>query len=436
MSRLSSLLALLMLIPVAPAHARAEGFTVQTPATSVAARSDRRPVAGGVHDPVARKTFISWSGRYEDNHVQSYDHRTGTWSAPVKVGEGGSDAHNYPTMVQAPDGHLLVFRGMHNVELVMSRSPRPRSIEGAWTERVISRDAATYPMPFVAQDGAVYVFFRETSGDLDPSVPTDTRPMRYVVSHDSGKTWRTSRELTGHPFVIGSTSRADNMNEIYIGQLRPERDGRVRIVYTLAGGGPEGHRHDRYHRNVYYTWFDPRNRHFYSAAGHDLGTQVDDADQEQHLKVAETPLTVPGGVKSPDYIQLVGVTAGRPFVLWFTGDPDGGPPHNFLSRWTGTRWETREVARGLRTREMEPLHGGTTWRVYATTQDGAPGVRTFLVRDGRWTADAVIPTPKPVQRIELITGFRDPARVLMSGASSARDVAIADGDIYVAGLKR
>jgi hypothetical protein len=38
-----------------------------------------------------------------------------------------------------------------------------------------------------------------------------------------------------------------------------------------------------------------------------------------------------------------------------------------------------------------------------------------------------------VQRIEVIDGYRDPARILATGASSAREVAVADGDIYVAG---
>jgi hypothetical protein len=444
MPRLSRHLALftlvLSVVTVAPAGAapvKAPQFTVTTPATSVAARSDRRPVAGGVYDPVANTTFVSWAGQYEDNYVQSYDHRRGVWSAPVQVGNGDSDSHNYPTMVQAPDGHLLVFRGMHNVELVMSRSPEARSAAGRWTERVISTDAATYPMPFLAADGSIYVFFRETSGDLDPKTPTDTRPMQYVVSKDSGQTWRSSKELTGQPFVIGSTSRADNMNEIYIGQLRPERNGRVRIVYTLAGGGPEGHKHDRYHRNIYYTWFDPADRHFHSASGRDLGTQIDDAEQERYLKVADTPLSLPNGVKSPDYIQLVGTTVGeRPFLLWFSGDDAGGPLHNNLSTWTGSRWETEEVARGLRTREMEQLDP-FTWRVYASTDDGKPNLNTYLVRAGRqWTAETVIPTAKPVQRVELITGFRDPARVLLTGASSGRDVAIADGDISVAGFSR
>jgi hypothetical protein len=33
----------------------------------------------------------------------------------------------------------------------------------------------------------------------------------------------------------------------------------------------------------------------------------------------------------------------------------------------------------------------------------------------------------------VIGGFRDPARILATGNSSAREVTVADGDIYVAG---
>lgn len=428
----------LVAVPSANATADVQGkakFTVTTTATNVAARSDRRPVAGGVYDKKAGKTFISWAGQYEDSYVQAYDHRKSTWSTPNRVADGDSDAHNYPTMVQAKDGHLLIFRGMHNIELRMSRSPQPNSVDGVWEETLISKNAATYPMPFVTRDGTIYVFYRETTRDLDKVTPTDTRPMLYVVSKDNGKTWKTSTELTGDRFAIGSTSRADNMNEIYIGQLRLEDNGRVRIVYTLAGGGTEGHLHDRYHRNIYYTWFDPKNRHFYSASGKDLGTQIDDADQETHLKVAETPLTLPNAVKSPDYIQQVGTTLGKPFLLWFMGDEAKGPLRNYLSTWNGRSWETKEVARGLRTREIEEVDL-FTWRVYAT-EDGKPNVNTYLVRFGRfWSPESVIPTAKPVQRVEIVENFRDPARAIFSGASSARDVAIADGDIYVAGVSR
>ena len=42
-------------------------FALMTPATAMAARTDRRPVAGGVYDPTAGATFISWGGQNEDS---------------------------------------------------------------------------------------------------------------------------------------------------------------------------------------------------------------------------------------------------------------------------------------------------------------------------------------------------------------------------------
>jgi hypothetical protein len=414
--------------------------TVMTAATAQAARTDRRPVAGGVYDRAADTTFISWGGAHEDNYVQSYDHHTGTWSAPVFVGSGDDDSHNYPTLVQARDGHLLVFRGLHNTQLVVSRSPQPHSAAGVWTEQVIAEgNGATYPMPFVTADGTVFVFIRETTHDLDKTVPTDNRPMKYVRSVDNGLTWQNTAQLTGLPFAIAPTGRADNLNEIYIGQLRYQpasfgRPERVDIVYTLAGGGPEGHLHDRYHRNIYYTWFTPGDLHFHSAGGQDLGTLVDDPEQEQYLKVADTPIELPAGAKSPDYISLTGELFGLlPFVVWMQTDASG-VLHDHAAVWTPGGWHATEVATGERVRDMEPVTP-LTWRVYATGEGAPSGIDTFLLTAGTaWRAEAVIPTPKAVQRIEVIGDHRDPARILATGASSARDVSVADGDVYVAGF--
>jgi BNR repeat-containing family member len=412
--------------------------TLMTVATNVAARSDRRPVAGGLYDSRVRTTFISWAGRFEDNYVQAYDHRAATWSTPVRVADGGNDTHNYPTMIQANDGHLLVFRGMHNRELWYARSPRPHSIEGTWTDTNIPAGlGATYPMPFKAADGSIFVFIRETAGDFDNQYPQDFRPMKYVRSTDNGRTWRSSGALTGEKWNIAPQTRTDNMNEIYIGQMRYEpatllRPERVVIVYTLAGGGPEGHLHDRYHRNIYYTYFSPRNLHFYSATGRDLGVKIDDPEQERHLKVAQTPLQMPNP-HSPDYIQLVGTTMGAPFVVWMQFDA-AAVLHTYAAVRMPTGWRTTKVASGLRVREMEQIDP-MTWRVYTTSQDVAkPEITTYTLTAGmRWSAEATIPTPRAVQRIEVIEGYRDPARILISGASSARPAEVADGDIYVAG---
>jgi len=413
---------------------------VTTVAAASAARTDRRPVAGGVHDPRAGKTFISWGGYQEDNYVQEYDHRLGTWSAPVRVAGGDNDSHNYPTLIQADDGHLLVFRGLHNRELWVARSPAPHSIDGEWTDTIIPEGlGATYPMPVKTMDGHIFVFIRETAGDFDPAFPTDTRPMKYVRSTDHGRTWESSSDLTGERWCIAPLDRPDNMNEIYIGQLRHEpatrrHPERIAMVWTLAGGGPEGHLHDRYHRNIYYATFSPRDLRFRSADGHVLGTRVDDADQERHLKVAETALQTVNP-RSPDYISLVGSAYGgsRPFVVWMQLD-SASVLHGYSAvHLPGSGWRQRELGVGARLRDMEPVDDHT-WRLYATPEPAAPGVTTWRFTPGRAPRpETHIDTPQPVQRIEVIGGHRDPARILLTGASSAREVTVADGDMYVAG---
>lgn len=417
-------------------------FTVTTVAKAVAARSDRRPVAGGVHDRRAGKTFISWGGVHEDNYVQAYDHGTRTWSAPVFVADGDNDSHNYPTMVQADDGHLLVFRGLHNRELWVARSASPHSIDGPWTDTIIHEGlGATYPMPVKTQDGTIFVFIRETAGDFDKAYPTDTRPMKYVRSTDHGRTWQSSADLTGDRWCIAPLDRADNMNEIYIGQLRheparPGRPERIAVVYTLAGGGPEGHLHDRYHRNIYYAAFSPRDLRWRSATGHDLGTSVDDADQEAHLLVARTELQTTNP-RSPDYINLVGSVAGGalPFVVWMQLDDAARVHVHAAVHVPVAGWQSREVTTGFRVRDMEPVDE-LTWRIYATPEAGT-GIETFRLHLGTvLRKETSIATTQPVQRIEVIAGHREPAHVLATGASSAREVAVADGDILVVGRPR
>ena len=432
-----SVLTLTTVLTTAPAQAGppGRGFTVMTAADTVASRTDRRPDAGGVYDAVAHRTFISWSGQAADTYVQAYDHQQKTWTTPKRIAGGESDSHNYPTLIEAADGHLLVIRGMHNTRTVISRAPLAHSIDGTWTDTEIPEgDAASYPMPVKTREGTLFVFYRETTEQVVPGAATDFRPMKYLVSKDNGKTWTNSVELTGKPWAVGSQGRADHMDEIYVGQLRYQPEtGRIQFGYTLAGGGPTQHKHDVYHRNVYYASFSTENLHFYSAAGRDLGTQVDDPEQEQYLKVLETPIELPANIKSPDYILQVGSQlGGKPFVTWFRFDT-AGTPHDFAGAWNGRTWDIREVATGLRLREIEPLGLGV-WRVYAT-RDNEPDIETYLLIGGRsWRPEGVITTSKPVQRVEVIADFRDPARILATGASTARDVAVADGDIYVAGL--
>ena len=76
-----------------------------------------------------------------------------------------------------------------------------------------------------------------------------------------------------------------------------------------------------------------------------------------------------------------------------------------------------------------------TWRIY-TTRDGLTGIETFRLHHGtRLRTEATIATSQPVQRIEVIGGYREPAHLLATGNSSARDVSIADGNVFVVGRR-
>jgi hypothetical protein len=123
-------------------------------------------------------------------------------------------------------------------------------------------------------------------------------------------------------------------------------------------------------------------------------------------------------------------------VVWMQLDA-AGAVHTHSGIWSPLRgWRTREVATGVRIRDMEPA-GAATWRIYTTPADGTAGIGAYRLTAGTtWRYEATIATPKPVQRIEVIDNHREPARILATGASSARDVSVADGDIYVAGRPR
>jgi hypothetical protein len=61
-----------------------------------------------------------------------------------------------------------------------------------------------------------------------------------------------------------------------------------------------------------------------------------------------------------------------------------------------------------------------------------PGITTCRLTGGTdWRVESAIATPRAVQRIEVIAHHRDPPRILDTGASSDRDVSVADGDVYV-----
>ncbi|MBL8926506.1 MAG: BNR-4 repeat-containing protein [Pseudonocardia sp.] len=315
-----------------------------------AVRSARRPTTGGLYIPESQQTVISWMGEEGHPYIAAYDHTLGTWGQPTRVGTNPDpDYHNYPVLVETADGHLLAAYGAHDTPLRIARSEKPGTVEGDWTSTTVTAaPASSYPFPFRAADGRIFIFYRETLDRIDSQYLDDDRPLRYVVSADNGLTWRNSNELTDDFFALGSVDRIDNMDEIYVGQVRylpatATRRERVLISWTLAGGGPDDNKHDRYHRNMYVSYFRPYDLHFESVAGKDLGTQLANDEMEADCKVLDTgeprfAMDSDGfDTHDVDYVSVVDERAdGKPVVMFTMFDGKNLITHYDV--WTGTAW--------------------------------------------------------------------------------------------------
>jgi hypothetical protein len=318
-----------------------------------AVRSARRPTTGGLYMPETQQTVISWMGEEGHPYVAAYDHARGTWSEPTRIGTNPDpDYHNYPVLAETADGHLIAAYGAHDTPLRVARSEKPGTIDGDWTSTTVAAaPASSYPFPFRAADGRIFIFYRETLDRIDSQYQDDDRPLRYVVSADNGLTWRNSNELTDDFFALGSVDRVDNMDEIYVGQVRnlpatATRRERVLISWTIAGGGVDDNKHDRYHRNMYVAYFRPYDLHFESVAGKDLGTQLANDEMEADAKVLDTgePKFAMDSddfdTHDVDYVSVVDERAdGKPVVMFTMFDGENLITHYDV--WTGTAWQDK-----------------------------------------------------------------------------------------------
>ncbi len=407
-------------------------------------------MAVGVHDDSAKRTFVAWMGENSHPFVQAYDEDSKVWSAPKQVGNSPNpDSHHYPTLVQAADGRLLVFYGAHNdTPLRLARSPEAASIGGEWEDGELAEAPfASYPMPLVSADGDIYVFYRETSDRVDESLDNDVRPLLYVKSTDNGATWENSQTLTGERYAIGSVDRPDSLDEIYVGQITYEpatanRAERFHFVWTIAGGGAgEAPKHDRYHRNLYYAYFQPGNEHFYSADEKDLGVQIDNDEMEGEAKAVDTgePKYARGtpGFPGPDvgYTHTVQpLQNGDPLLIYNTQDGENGETKTIrAAQWRGKGWKTSVVAEDQGLLDMEAA-GPNGFRVYLAARE-MPGIQIYTANaSGKWQEETFISTPDSVQRAVVINNYADPFRLLITGNSDVKDQRIADRNIYVAGM--
>lgn len=347
----------------------------------------RRIMAAGYYDAAASQTFVSFTGTNMVPLVAGYDHASDEWSDPISVSmqPPTTDVHDYSHIFSLPDGHVGLTTSLHNEELYFARSENPHSIDGDWTVMEIGDDLrATYPMPMVSQaDGSISILYRETTSI------TDYRPIKIVRSTDNGETWSTPQSA-----IDSNNSRSDYLNEVYLGAITYESDhpnlalgDGYHGTWTIAGGGgPDfGHRHGRFHKNMYYAFYNLSDQNWYAADGTNLGTNISDADAETHALVFDSGMLEGRG----DLGELHDVGFASKGVL----DSDGNPLVAFqngktnsidIARWDGNDWNVTTPATFEGTRSLHDL-AVVDGKVWLMERQGRGSRVVELQPDGMWS---------------------------------------------------
>lgn len=307
--------------------------------TSDASTTCRRRMAVGFYSPETKKTYFTWSGPKMNPQMMEYDHYKNEYSSIKDLGSIGEnyDTHSYTHLIKGGDSRLLIYYSIHSGPLWQIKSPEPLSIEGDWVRTEIKQNGtslkATYPMPVITRDGKIYIFFRQTLS------PSDYRPLWYVASHDNGKTWTNPQKAIDY-----ENARNDHLNEIYIGNVVYEASTkhnreRILLTWTNAGGGPTQHKHDYYHKNIYFAYYDPANQHFYNVGGKDLGRFIDNSEAEAAALVYDSG-NLENILHQVDYraISSFNPVNGHPLIFFYDEVND----RSMIGLWNREKWELTE----------------------------------------------------------------------------------------------
>ncbi|MBN2544571.1 MAG: BNR-4 repeat-containing protein, partial [Spirochaetes bacterium] len=231
------------------------------------------------------KTFFTWPGPGMNSYVGYFDHLTNKAGTNVLVNTFNDYTtwayHDYPRLVVGADNKIHLFVCDHTTKLYYYRSSNADDISGtwhnhSWTER------AGYPFPVVSSGGQLFIFYI-----IHVNTPLE-RPLYYRTSTDNGLTWSSSP-------VKCIDRDIDNWKEMYVGSVKfasaaggyPDR---ILIVWTLSGVSGDGTTtaHDKYHKDVYFSYLNINDLHMYSADKTDLGTTISGSTEWNKCLVLDT----------------------------------------------------------------------------------------------------------------------------------------------------
>ena len=328
-----------------------------------------RPMSIGFYDDETERTYVVFPGTRMNPLIKYYDHGLNLWSQTVQVGNLGANIdngelkhayHDYPVVVKADDGHLLVFYCDHSGGLYMSRSPSPNSIEGDWGDGVhIEVDWGTnlekpgYPSVFKMENGDLYLFCRgyyDENEDGDET--TSYRPWGYLKSTENGVpgTWSDFTEIIkSTPNHLDYAGDLAHMNEIYMEGITYEKahgtiDERLLMVWHLAGGNdpdntPPTGNHNHFRKNVYFAYFYPGTTPICKNVKEEsLGSMITNHSNEMANNCLVFDTGTPNCSTHLERIKAHYQDDGKPIVVFEFKDDESSDDLSVSYKWNGVYW--------------------------------------------------------------------------------------------------
>ncbi|OGK24163.1 hypothetical protein A3A46_00435 [Candidatus Roizmanbacteria bacterium RIFCSPLOWO2_01_FULL_37_13] len=262
----------------------------------------------GKHD----RTYISWIGNRGKVQMRFYDHKNKTFSEIYTVddlypdyGIEAQDDHNAPSLLILPDGQLLIFYVVHDVNgaFFMKTSVGAEDIF-SWSERkrINDPDAHTtynYPQAKRLNNGNIVLFYRR-------GVYYNSDEY-FKISSDGGQNW-------GDPIKLIDFADDGVYAFVYTS------GNQIHVAWNKAVSIPPK-------ENVYYTYSDDGGVNWKKREGTDLMLPITEVNAD---------LVFDSGDK-PDFVWDIVVDEGyNPFIVFAYKDD---PYHEFrFARWNGSSW--------------------------------------------------------------------------------------------------
>jgi len=303
----------------------------------------------------ARKTFFVYGGTPPGQNrllhmISYYDHATGMVPRPrILLDKQTTDAHDNPTLMLDDAGYIWIFSNAHGTARpsYIHRSKRPYSIDAF--ERVLTTNFS-YSQPwFVEGSGFCFLHTRYTQG----------RRLLFVWLSADGREWESPRPLA----------------QIAQGHYQISwRDGR-RIGTALNYHPIKGGLNAR--TNLYYLESRDGGRTWSTAEGKPL---------ELPLREVHNPALVRDYESAGLLVYLKDLAfdrQGHPVILFLTSRGYASGPQNDpriwrTARWTGSRWDCRDVTSSDNNYDFGSLYlePDGTWRIIGPTEPGPQAYNT------------------------------------------------------------